>query len=117
MNARLSAAGTEAESIVSNAKNEAKQIVALATQKSNESQQSCATLLNAAARHIADIRRDSERKAREVAGMAFDAMTNGLRFEQLARAMKNIVDGYGDRYLRSARSLLDDLADEFSHKE
>ena len=31
--------------------------------------------------------------------------------------MRNIIDGYGDRYLEPHESVLDELADEWSHKE
>jgi DNA repair exonuclease SbcCD ATPase subunit len=38
-------------------------------------------------------------------------------YERTAEAMKNIIDGYGDRYLIPGRSLLDDLAEDFGYKE
>ncbi len=31
--------------------------------------------------------------------------------------MKNIIEGYGDKYLIPTFSLLDDLAEEFGHTE
>jgi hypothetical protein len=32
-------------------------------------------------------------------------------------AIKNVVEGYGDRYVVPTRSLLDDLAAEFGHTQ
>jgi hypothetical protein len=38
-------------------------------------------------------------------------------YQQTVIAMKNIIAGYGDEYLVPTSTLLDDLAEEFSHKE
>ena len=56
-------------------------------------------------------------KAQEIAGDAYFAMQNASAFEQTAKAMKNIIEGYGDKYLIPTFSLLDDLAEEFGHTE
>ena len=44
-------------------------------------------------------------------------MQNSKEFEKTAKAMKNIIEGYGDKYLIPTFSLLDDLAEEFGHTE
>ena len=36
------------------------------------------------------------------------------RLEQTAQAMRNVIEGYGDRYILPTSGLLDDLAEEFS---
>lgn len=56
-------------------------------------------------------------QAEKIAGTAYDAVRNAEHYEKTARAMKNIIDGYGDAYLKPASSLLDDLAEEFAHKD
>jgi hypothetical protein len=56
-------------------------------------------------------------KAREIAGDAYKAMQNATELEKTVKAMKNIIEGYGDRYLMPTYSLLDDLAEEFGHTE
>lgn len=38
-------------------------------------------------------------------------------YQQTVIAMKNIIAGYGDEYLVPTSTLLDDLAEEFSHKD
>lgn len=40
-----------------------------------------------------------------------------ILFQETVIAMKNILDGYGDEYLVPTSTLLDDLAEEFSHKD
>ncbi len=59
----------------------------------------------------------ADKKAQEIAGDAYKAMQNTTELEKTAKAMKNIIEGYGDRYLIPTYSLLDDLAEEFGHTE
>jgi hypothetical protein len=56
-------------------------------------------------------------RAEEIAGDAIYALQNKKELEKTARALKNIIDGYGDQYLVPTFSILDDLADEFGHTE
>jgi hypothetical protein len=44
-------------------------------------------------------------------------MQNVSEYTKTVKAMKNIIEGYGDRYLMPTYSLLDDLADEFGYTE
>jgi hypothetical protein len=60
---------------------------------------------------------DAKRKAEEIAGDAYEALKNKTVYEEIARAMKNIIEGYGDQYILPTHSILDDLAEEFSHKD
>jgi len=39
------------------------------------------------------------------------------RLEATAQAMKNVIEGYGDRYLMPTVGLLDELADELGFSE
>lgn len=54
-------------------------------------------------------------KAQEIAGDAYKAVQNANDLENTAKAMKNIIIGYGTKYLVPTFSLLDDLAEEFGH--
>lgn len=56
-------------------------------------------------------------EARSIAGDAIDAKRNAEQYSRTANAMRNLIEGYGDRYLQPVANLLDDLAEEFSHKE
>jgi len=65
----------------------------------------------------AQIVEEANRKADQVAGNAMIALRDSNQIEATAKAMKNIIEGYGDEYLVPGHSLLDDLAEEYSHKE
>lgn len=53
--------------------------------------------------------------ARNTAGEALDAKANAELYSQTATAMRNIIKGYGDEYLKPTHSLIDDLAEEMGH--
>jgi hypothetical protein len=104
--AKLEAAQAEAAQTTSEARAKAK---ALTT----EAQAALATAADRAAAIIAD----ANRKAEEIAGKAFDVVRNADLYEHTVRAMRNKIQGYGDEYLVPAESLLDELAEEFGHKD
>ncbi len=59
----------------------------------------------------------AKRRAQEIAGEALTAVEEAKRLEKTAEAMRNIIDGYGDRYVVPAAGLLDELAEEFGFAE
>lgn len=59
----------------------------------------------------------AEIRAKEIAGEAIEAKRNADQYSQTAKAMKNIIKGYGDEYIMPTFSLLEELAEDFSHKE
>lgn len=63
------------------------------------------------------ILKEAKAKAQEIAGEALEAKGKADIYESKAKAIKHLIEGYGNEYLISARTLLDDLAEEFSHKE
>lgn len=72
----------------------------------------------AEARERADaVVREGERKAEELAGDALRALEQADRLERTIEALRNTVEGYGDRYLIPQHSLTDELADETSHAD
>lgn len=75
------------------------------------------TLLNNAARQAEDIVRTAKQRAEEVAGDAYKALNEADALKKVAAAMKNVVDGYGDKYLKPTSSLIDDLAEEYGFEE
>ena len=56
-------------------------------------------------------------QAKDIAGDAYEAKEKADIYEQAIKAMRNTIDGYKDDYIIPNHSVLDDLADEFSHKE
>ena len=57
------------------------------------------------------------KRGEEIAGSAFEALRNAERYEQVAKAMKNLIEGYGDQYVIPSRSLLDELASDYGFTE
>lgn len=59
----------------------------------------------------------AETKAKEIAGNAYDALNKAEEYKALATSMKNIVDGYGDQWIKPTFTLLDQLAEDFGFAE
>ncbi len=60
---------------------------------------------------------NANKKAKVIAGDAWDAKTNAKRYKDIAKAMQNQIKGYGDEYIIPNHTTIDDLAEEYSHKE
>ena len=76
-----------------------------------------AQTLGSASQEAARIVEEANKRAEEIAGDAMTAVRDSKQLEATAKAMKNVIKGYGEEYLVPNRSLIDDLAEEFSHKE
>jgi hypothetical protein len=72
-------------------------------------------LLSQATRDAGRIVAEAEKRAQEIGGDAYTALRDKQLLEQAAAAMRNIIDGYGDRYVVPTHSVLDDLAVEFGY--
>lgn len=59
----------------------------------------------------------AHQQAKDIAGDAYAAMQNVKRLEQSAQAMKNVIEGYGDRYVVPSIGLLDELGEQFAFAE
>ena len=75
------------------------------------------TILKNAALESRTIIEKATKKAEEIAGEAYQIKLNADKYESIVKAMKNIIEGYGDQYLIPTYSLLDDLAEEFGYTE
>lgn len=73
--------------------------------------------LTQAAVEAHEIVRAANAKADEVAGEALVAVRDAKRLEATARAMRNVIDGYGNAYILPTTGLLDELAEEFGFAE
>jgi hypothetical protein len=71
--------------------------------------------LNQAIRDAGRIMAEAEKRAEKIGGDAYAALREKELLEQAAEAMRNIIEGYGDRYLVPTHSLLDDLAAEYGY--
>lgn len=121
--------------VVTDAEGMAKSIVATAQAEleaarkaSAETQASAAqnarSQVEAASAKLADANQEADRiiaaavrRAEEIAGDAYRALQNTEALESAAKAMKNLIEGYGDQYIVPTYSLLDELAEEFGYSE
>jgi len=60
---------------------------------------------------------NATKRGEEIAGSAFEAVQDAERFERVATAMRNLIEGYGDQYVIPSRSLLDELAEDYGFTE
>jgi hypothetical protein len=86
-----------------------------AIQKVKDIREQADAMLNQAIRDAGRIVSESEKRAQQMAGDAYTALRDKQLLEQAAAAMRNVVEGYGDRYVIPTHSLLDDLAIEFGY--
>lgn len=73
--------------------------------------------LSRATKEAGRIVEDAHRRAKEIAGDAYTALRERDSLDQAVKAIRNVVEGYGDRYVIPTRSLLDDLSSDFGHTE
>ncbi|CRI66872.1 conserved exported hypothetical protein [Thiocapsa sp. KS1] len=55
----------------------------------------------------------ADQRAAQIAGDAYRALQESDRLKQVAEAMRNVIDGYGDRYFKPTFGLLDELAETY----
>jgi hypothetical protein len=79
--------------------------------------QSAISIVENAIAEAKNIIQEANKKAQEIAGDAYKALQNASEYTKTVKAMRNIIEGYGDKYLIPTYSLLDDLAEEFGHTE
>lgn len=106
---------TEAE--LTDVKNEIKSIRISNRNLIDKANNNAEQIKSDAARQASFIIEQAEEKAKEIAGEAYDIAKKAQHYEEVAKAMKNVIDGYGDEYLKPTYSLLDDLAEEFGYDE
>lgn len=60
---------------------------------------------------------EANEQAKEIAGSAIDAKNRAEEYTKTAAAMKRMIEGYGDEWLKPAYSLLDEIAAEYGFTE
>lgn len=109
----ISDAKASASMIVSEAKDDAKRIRDNAQKTELKASESARIAKQNADKIIAD----AQDEAKKIAGDAIAAQGKAKEYEKTAMAMKRMIEGYGDEWLKPAYSLLDELADEFGYTE
>ncbi len=95
---------------LSQARLEAKTLRLRAQTAFNDAQNKVESILRSAQQEAKKVIESARKRGEEIAGKAFEAVENAEHFQQIAEAMKNLINGYGDRYVISSRGLLDELA-------
>lgn len=96
---------------------EANNIKSKAKEDEKEIKQKSELLLSNATLQAQTIISTANAKAESIIGDAYNAMKNAEHYENTVKAMKNIINGYGDQYLIPTFTLLDDLSEEFGFTE
>lgn len=109
----IAEARSTSEAIITEAKDEAKRIRANAQRAEEKASESARLAQKNADKIIAD----AKLEAKAIAGDAIEAQGKAKEYEKIAMAMKRMIEGYGDEWLKPAYSLLDELADEFGFTE
>lgn len=103
----------EAEAFLERSKNEALEERVQAQHRAREVYEQAEALLAQATRDSGRIVAEAEKRAEEIGQDAYGALRDKQALERAATAIRNVVEGYGDRYLVPTHSLLDDLAVDF----
>lgn len=110
-------AQTEADAIRHEAKIRSSVTIGRADTRAQALTAQAETLIAEANERAAKLVSDAEVRAREIAGDAYRALSQAEQLERTAAAMRNVIQGYGDRYLKPTYSLLDELADDYGFDE
>lgn len=88
-----------------------------ATQRAKEIRDRADALLNQATSDAGRIVEEAHKRAEQIGGDAYAALRDKQTLELAVKALWNVTEGYGDRYVIPSRSVLDDLAADFGHTE
>ncbi len=108
---------SDAEALLEATRAAAKEERALSLKKAVELRQQADQILDRATRSAARIVEDAHRNAEQIAGDAYTALRDKEKLEQAAKAVRNIIDGYGDKYVVPTHGLIDELAASYGHTE
>ena len=81
-----------------------------AKEKAKDLHEQADARLNQAIRDAGRIMVDAEKRAEKIGGQAYAALREKELLESAAETMRNIIEGFGDRYLVPTHSRLDDPA-------
>lgn len=84
---------------------------------SEKKQREIELLYENAVRESTRIINQAENKAETIGGDAYRSLREADEIASRIQAMKNVIKGYGNEYLVPSYTLLDQLAEDFSHKD
>ncbi|MER2490677.1 DUF4041 domain-containing protein [Catenovulum sediminis] len=110
-------ARVESNKIIQLASEEAKKISSEANEKLKLSKEKAIEIKAQAREEAENVIDFAQAQAKIIAGDAYEAKEKADLYETAIQAMKNTINGYKDDYIIPNHNVLDDLADEYSHKE
>jgi cell division septum initiation protein DivIVA len=120
----LEEAESTASYLIDNAKEESKKVRLVAFELKDKAAKKLEEATEKSNVIVSDARVESDKiiefakkHAEDIAGDAYEAKHKADQYENAIIAMKNTIEGYRDEYIVPNHSVLDDLADEYSHKE
>lgn len=113
----LNFAESKSAASVAAAMEEATRLLAEATAETKQKRGEAEQMMSRASLQAAKVIEDARARAEEIGGDALRALEDADRLTATVAAMKNVIDGYGDSYMIPSHSLLDDLAETYSHTE
>jgi hypothetical protein len=115
--AAMTSTELKAVDVLARANEEATRLLADASAESKAKRGEAEQLVSRASLQAAKVIEDARKRAEEIAGDALRALDNADRLAATVAAMKNVVEGYGDRCMIPSHSLLDELAEAYSYTE
>lgn len=108
---------SEAQELIDSAQNQSKQIQSEAQDQVRSIYERAENVQIQANEEYRRRIEEAHHQAEQIAGDAYAAMRDKGQLEKTIRSIENVINGYGDRYIVPAHSLLDDLAEDFGHHE
>jgi DNA repair exonuclease SbcCD ATPase subunit len=106
---------SEAQALLQQAKEEAENERREAHIRAKDIYVQAEALLVQSHREASRIHQQAEQQAQQLAGEAYEALSQKRNLEGTVQSIRNIIEGYGDRYIVPTHSLLDELAADFGH--
>lgn len=113
----MSKAEIESTQAKQKAKADAEKITEGARQELRDLRERAAVIITEANGNAQNLISNAENEAKKIAGDAYEALKKADALEKTAKAMKNIIEGYGDQYIIPTHSLLDQLGEDYSHTD
>ena len=82
-----------------------------------DSESRAGAIVAAAVEEASRVKEAASQRASELTADAETIRRNAENLKRAAEAIKNVIEGYGDRYVIPTYGLLDELAEEFGHED
>ncbi|UZT98102.1 DUF4041 domain-containing protein [Chryseobacterium fluminis] len=107
----------KAELELAGAKEQSKESRRMSREYTEKKQREIELLYENAVKEAKRIIQNAENNAENIAGDAYRSIREAGEMAERIKAMQNVIKGYGNEYLVPSYTLLDKLAEDFSHKE